>query len=167
VTSSDPGRLAEQAATRIAEVTGVPRHHVVVVLGSGWAPAAAGLGDPVAELAMTQVPGFVARRPRDTAARSRRTTWTASPFWCWPGAPTCTRGLGLRPVVHGIRTARRHGCSRALLTNANGSLRDDLEVGQAVLIRDHLNLTGTSPIEGAHFRRPDRLLVEPVARPGT
>jgi purine-nucleoside phosphorylase len=38
-----------------------------------------------------------------------------------------------------------------VLTNANGSLRDDLEIGQAVLIRDHLNLTGSSPLEGPHF----------------
>ena len=40
-------------------------------------------------------------------------------------------GLGLQPVVHGIRTAAAAGCTYALLTNANGSLRDDLEIGQA------------------------------------
>ena len=60
-------------------------------------------------------------------------------------------GHGLRPVVHGIRTAAAAGCRLALLTNANGSLRDDLDIGQAVLVRDHLNLTGTSPVEGATF----------------
>jgi purine-nucleoside phosphorylase len=38
-----------------------------------------------------------------------------------------------------------------VLTNANGSLRADLEVGQPVLVRDHLNLTATSPVEGARF----------------
>ena len=151
MTSSDPGRLAEQAATRIAEVTGVPRHHVVVVLGSGWAPAAAGLGDPVAELAMSQVPGFVA--PTAEGHRGTITSYDVDGIavLLLAGRTHLYEGLGLRPVVHGIRTAAATGCSRALLTNANGSLRDDLEVGQAVLIRDHLNLTGTSPIEGAHF----------------
>jgi purine-nucleoside phosphorylase len=39
----------------------------------------------------------------------------------------------------------------AVLTNANGSLRDDWEVGRPVLVADHLNLTGTSPLEGARF----------------
>jgi purine-nucleoside phosphorylase len=60
-------------------------------------------------------------------------------------------GHGLRPVVHGIRAAAAAGCDLGLLTNANGSLRADLELGQPVLVRDHLNLTGTSPVEGAHF----------------
>jgi purine-nucleoside phosphorylase len=39
----------------------------------------------------------------------------------------------------------------AVLTNANGSLRPDWEVGQVVLVRDHLNLTATSPLTGASF----------------
>ncbi|MGA8246670.1 MAG: purine-nucleoside phosphorylase, partial [Nocardioides sp.] len=60
-------------------------------------------------------------------------------------------GLGLAPVAHGVRTAAAAGCTTALLTNANGSLRDDWEVGRAVLLRDHLNLTATSPIVGARF----------------
>jgi purine-nucleoside phosphorylase len=38
-----------------------------------------------------------------------------------------------------------------VLTNANGSLRPDFEIGQPVIIRDHINATGVSPIEGAHF----------------
>jgi purine-nucleoside phosphorylase len=43
------------------------------------------------------------------------------------------------------------GCTTAVLTNANGSLRSDWEIGRPVLIRDHLNLTATSPIVGARF----------------
>jgi purine-nucleoside phosphorylase len=39
----------------------------------------------------------------------------------------------------------------AVLTNANGSLRDDVELGEAVLIRDHLNLAMGSPLEGPRF----------------
>ena len=38
-----------------------------------------------------------------------------------------------------------------ILTNASGSLRREWMPGTPVLIRDHINLTGTSPIEGAHF----------------
>ena len=100
---------------------------------------------------MTQVPGFVA--PTAEGHRGTITSYDVDGIavLVLAGRTHLYEGLGLRPVVHGIRTAAATGCSRALLTNANGSLRDDLEVGQAVLIRDHLNLTGTSPIEGAHF----------------
>jgi purine-nucleoside phosphorylase len=36
----------------------------------------------------------------------------------------------------------------AVLTNGAGSLRTDLSIGQPVLISDHLNLTGRSPLTG-------------------
>ncbi|HUO39537.1 MAG TPA: purine-nucleoside phosphorylase, partial [Mycobacterium sp.] len=44
--------VAERAARLIAERTGVPRHDVAVVLGSGWAPAAEKLGRPTATVPM-------------------------------------------------------------------------------------------------------------------
>jgi purine-nucleoside phosphorylase len=38
-----------------------------------------------------------------------------------------------------------------VLTNANGSLRDDAEIGEVLLVRDHLNLALGSPLEGPRF----------------
>jgi purine-nucleoside phosphorylase len=43
------------------------------------------------------------------------------------------------------------GCGTVVLTNAAGCLRPGVAVGQPVLISDHLNLTGTSPLVGANF----------------
>jgi purine-nucleoside phosphorylase len=144
----DPAR---SAAGRLAELTGVPRHRAVAVLGSGWAPAADAFGEPVASLPMTQLPGFVA-----PVAEGHRGTVASYDVG---GVPTLVlfgrthlyEGLGLDPVVHGLRTAAAAGCTTAVLTNANGSLRADWEVGRVVLVRDHLNLTATSPLTGARF----------------
>jgi purine-nucleoside phosphorylase len=151
VTDADPRETAALAAERIAELTGVARHRVVVVLGSGWAPAAAAFGMPLAELSMTDVPGFLA--PRAEGHRGTIASYDVAgvPTLVLSGRTHLYEGHGLRPVVHGIRTAAAAGCTVALLTNANGSLRADLEIGRPVLIRDHLNLTGTSPVEGADF----------------
>jgi purine-nucleoside phosphorylase len=142
---------AETAAARIAELSGVARHRAVVVLGSGWGPAADAFGDPRASFPMTEVPGFLA--PVAEGHRGTIASYDVDgiPTLVLSGRTHLYEGHGLRPVVHGIRTAAATGCTLALLTNANGSLRDDLEIGQAVLVRDHLNLTGTSPVEGAHF----------------
>jgi purine-nucleoside phosphorylase len=60
-------------------------------------------------------------------------------------------GRGVAPVVHVIRTAAAAGCRLAVLTNANGSLRPQWPTGTGVLIVDHLNLTGRSPLVGARF----------------
>jgi len=51
-------------------------------------------------------------------------------------------------VVHGVRTAVAAGCRVVVLTNAAGGIREGYQVGQPVLIRDHLNLTGRSPLGG-------------------
>jgi len=54
-------------------------------------------------------------------------------------------------VVHGVRTAARAGCRAVVLTNGCGGLRESWQPGTPVLISDHINLTATSPIEGANF----------------
>jgi purine-nucleoside phosphorylase len=51
-------------------------------------------------------------------------------------------------VVHGVRTAVAAGCRVVVLTNAAGGIRSGYQVGQPVLIRDHLNLTARSPLAG-------------------
>ena len=53
------GHDAARAAAVIAERTGVDRHDVAVVLGSGWGPAADALGNPTAQIPMADVPGFL------------------------------------------------------------------------------------------------------------
>ncbi len=60
-------------------------------------------------------------------------------------------GRGVAPVVHAVRTAAAAGAKLVILTNAAGGLRPGMRVGQPVLISDHLNLTGRSPLVGATF----------------
>ena len=55
---TDPDAVAQQAAAEIRERTGVDTHDVAVILGSGWAPAAAELGAPTAVLPVSELPGF-------------------------------------------------------------------------------------------------------------
>ncbi len=57
-------------------------------------------------------------------------------------------GHGAHTVVHGVRTAILAGCRAVLLTNACGSINPDYGPGTPVLLRDHLNLTGQSPLAG-------------------
>ncbi len=54
-------------------------------------------------------------------------------------------------MVHGVRTAAATGASTIVLTNGCGGLNAAWAPGTPVLIGDHLNLTATSPLEGATF----------------
>jgi purine-nucleoside phosphorylase len=57
-------------------------------------------------------------------------------------------GHDLDAVVHPVRAAAAAGCRTVVLTNAAGGIDPAYGVGQPVLIRDHLNLTGRSPLSG-------------------
>jgi purine-nucleoside phosphorylase len=65
--------------------------------------------------------------------------------------PISDEGKGIEPVVHGVRTAVKAGCKVVVLTNACGGINRDYSVGQPVIIRDHISMTGVSPLIGANF----------------
>lgn len=132
----------------IASETGVHRHDVAVVLGSGWAPAAAEVGTPVAELAMAALDGFPQPSVSGHAGTIRSVDVEGRPVLVFVGRSHLYEGLGVDAVVHGVRTAIAAGCSEIVLTNAAGGVNPDLVVGGPVLIADHLNLTGHNPLVG-------------------
>lgn len=54
-------------------------------------------------------------------------------------------------VAHGVRTAAAWGATTLVLTNGCGGLNPDWPPGSVVLIKDHINLTGATPLRGATF----------------
>jgi purine-nucleoside phosphorylase len=142
---------ADGAAEVIAERTGVSKHDVAVVIGSGWTQAAEGLGIPTAMIPMAELPGF--KPPTAEGHRGVVLSVQASDkrILVLRGRIHAYEGHDLRHVVHPVRTAAAAGAHTVVLTNAAGALRDDYQVGQPVLISDHLNLTGQSPLVGPQF----------------
>jgi purine-nucleoside phosphorylase len=147
----DPYALAAQAAARLAELTGMASYDAVVVLGSGWGPAAEAFGEPLSTVAMTDVPGFRAPVAPGHPGEIRSCRPGGVSTLVLVGRTHLYEGHGLDAVVHGVRTAAAAGVRLALLTNANGSLRSDWRLGQPVLVADHLSLTAASPLAGPRF----------------
>lgn len=150
--ATDPFAVADAAAAVIRERTGVAAHDVALVLGSGWGQTGDLIGETLATIDNTDVPGFakaaVAGHSGRHALGRHRSTGRAP----WSTARThYYEGHGVRAVVHGIRTAAAAGCRTVVITNGCGGLREEWAPGTPVLIGDHINLTATSPIEGANF----------------
>jgi len=147
----DPAALAAAAAARWAELSGHARHDVALVMGSGWAPAADALGKADVECAVTDLPGFLPPAVAGHAGTVRSLQVGSQRVMVLLGRTHLYEGCGVEAVVHGVRVAAAAGCRSIVLTNAAGGVRDDLAVGQPVLVSDHLNLTGRSPLVGARF----------------
>jgi purine-nucleoside phosphorylase len=150
--AADPMDVARVAAGQIAEATGVERHHVALVLGSGWGPAADLLGRTEAQLPAADVAGFSAPVVAGHGGFVRSVAIGDSDRRALVLPRThLYEGKGVRSVVHGVRTAAAAGCTVMVFTNGCGGLDRSWLPGTPVLIADHLNLTGISPIEGANF----------------
>ncbi len=149
----DPFSNARAAAEVIAERTGAPRHDIALVLGSGWGRTGDLIGTTLAEIDNEDVPGFAkaAVEGHSGSMRSVAIGDTGRRALVFGTRTHYYEGRGVRAVVHPIRTAAAAGCRAVVLTNGCGGLRPEWAPGTPVLIADHLNLTGTSPIEGARF----------------
>ncbi len=60
-------------------------------------------------------------------------------------------GHAPRLVTSGVRWMVEQGIQKLILTNAAGTLNLGFTPGTWMMLNDHLNLTGTSPLEGADF----------------
>jgi purine-nucleoside phosphorylase len=143
--------VAAQASAALAEATGVAKHDVAVVLGSGWRPAADLLGAPAHELAMGELPGFVRPVVAGHGGTLRSVPVGDRHVLVLLGRTHLYEGNGVDAVAHGVRTAAAAGCSTVVLTNAAGGIREGMSVGEPVIVADHLNLTGASPLHGPRF----------------
>jgi purine-nucleoside phosphorylase len=148
---SDAQELADDAATALLARTGADSFDVAVVLGSGWAPAAAELGEPSVVVPMGDLPGFTPPTAAGHGGQVLVVDVGAKRVLVLLGRIHAYEGHDLRHVVHPVRTACAAGVRTVVLTNAAGGLRDGYAVGQPVLISDHLNLTARSPLVGAQF----------------
>jgi purine-nucleoside phosphorylase len=144
-------QLAEHAARLIGERTGVGGHDVAVVLGSGWAPAAGALGRPTATVPAAELPGFAPPVAEGHRGQIVSIRVAANRVLVMLGRIHPYEGHDLADVVRPVRTAAATGVRAVVLTNAAGGLREEYTLGEPVLIRDQLNLTGRSPLVGARF----------------
>lgn len=150
---TDPFDVARAAATVIAERTGAPTHDVALVLGSGWGQTADLIGPTLATVDNADVPGFhaAAVAGHTGSMRSVAIGDTGRRALVYGTRTHYYEGRGVRSVVHAVRTARQAGCSTIVLTNGCGGLNPGWGPGTPVLIRDHINLTAASPLEGPTF----------------
>jgi purine-nucleoside phosphorylase len=138
--------LAAEAAEFLRKRFG-GNHDIVAVLGSGWADAVGvlGTGD---RCAIGEVPGFKKPSALGHGGEAISVSVGSSRVLVLTGRTHLYEGHGTAPVVHGVRTAAALGCRVAVLTNGAGVLREDWTIGEPVMISDHINLTGHSPMTG-------------------
>ena len=146
--TADPFARAEASASVLRDRAGVDGFDVVVVLGSGWQAAADAIGAPELEVPLAELGGFTKPGVKGHAASVRYVRKGQRRVLVYLGRVHMYEGHDPDTVVHGVRTAIAAGCRTVVLTNAAGGINAGYATGDPVLISDHLNLTGRSPLAG-------------------
>ncbi len=169
LTGDHPGFAeARQAAAALQAATGVTRHRIAVVLGSGWGGAAELIGETTHTVPTAELPGFAAPSVPGHNPTVRSVRLSGQSPAAPDGGPAGSDGAGGHALVfgsrthyyehrdagavaHTVRTAAAAGAEVVVLTNGCGSLVPEWAPGSPVLVADHLNLTGATPLVGAEF----------------
>lgn len=123
----------------------VPR--AAVVLGSGLGGFADRVEDAI-EVPYGEIPGWPAATALGHSGTLVLGTFAGVPLAVMKGRAHLYEGHPGERVVFGVRVLGRLGARALVVTNACGGVREDLAPGDLVLISDHLNLQGTSPLVG-------------------
>ncbi|XP_063242937.1 purine nucleoside phosphorylase-like isoform X2 [Bacillus rossius redtenbacheri] len=157
-TDSKPTRYTYEVLTEIAqhllEKTKI-RPKIGIILGTGIGPVADILTDRTV-LPYESIPHF----PRSTTAGHIGElvfgTMEGVPVVCMRGRFHFFEGYPASQCAMPVRVMKLMGATHLIASNAAGSVRRDLTVGNIMIMKDHINmlgLTGHSPLRGPNEER--------------
>lgn len=148
---SDLYSRAENAARSIRARTTVDAK-IAVVLGSGLGGFADEFEDSVS-LPYREIPGFVSSTAEGHVGSLVIGKVAGVPVLAMQGRVHYYEGYTLEEVTFPIRTFKLLGVKTLILTNAAGGIDVQLTQGALMVISDHLNLMGVSPLRGRNDER--------------
>jgi len=154
--ATQPGPLDEfsraEAAAQYIRSRSALRPEVALVLGSGLGDFAENLADAL-RIPYADIPHFPHSTAIGHAGRLVMGRVAETPVAVMQGRVHLYEGHSIKDVAFPIRVFGRLGVRAVILTNAAGGISSDLHPGCLVLIRDHINLQGTSPLIGPNDER--------------
>jgi len=142
---------AEHAA-RLIRSRAKEEPRVAVVLGSGLGAFADELEEAVS-IPYSEIPGFARPTVEGHAGRLVTGRVSGTAVAVMQGRFHFYEGYALEEVTFPIRTLALAGARSLVLTNAAGGLKETYRQGSLVVIEDHLNLLGASPLRGHNDSR--------------
>ena len=123
------------------------RPTIALILGSGLGPIADEIENPLL-IPYADLPGFPEGNVAGHAGRLVAGRFGAVDVLIFQGRAHYYEHGKADIMKPALRALKEVGVETLLLTNAAGSLNKDMGPGSVMLITDHLNLTGVSPLFG-------------------
>ncbi len=144
------GRAADALAARLRERFGAEHLAAAVTMGSGLGGLADEFGDPM-QVSYADLPGWPSTSVVGHAGHAVLGTLDGAPAIGLSGRVHLYEGGSPDRTGFYVRVLARVGCPVLFLSNAAGAITDGFHPGELMLITDHINLTGRSPLIGPVF----------------
>jgi purine-nucleoside phosphorylase len=143
---------AVERAASVVRASFSARPDVAIVLGTGLGRLAGEI-DVSAAIDYRDIPGFPISTVESHAGRLLCGRLSGKTVVAMQGRFHRYEGYSLRQVTFPIRVLRALGADTLLVSNASGGLNPLWSVGDLMLIADHINLQGDSPLIGPNDDR--------------
>lgn len=147
-----PYEKAEEAARFITSRTTGRSSRLAIVLGSGLSGVADAIDDRL-EIPYSEIPYFLTPTVAGHDGRLVIGSCGGVAVAIMKGRFHFYEGYSLEEITLPVRTFAVMGIRSLVLTNAAGSLSPQMAPGSLMLITDHLNLMGGSPLRGPNDDR--------------
>ena len=141
----------EQAAVVVRSRIETPPD-VAIILGTGLGGLAQKIESPVI-IDYGDIPGFPLSTVESHAGRLISGRLSERPILAMQGRFHRYEGYSLRQATFPVRVLRHLGAHTLIVSNACGGMRPDWNAGDLMLIADHINLLGDSPLVGPNDDR--------------
>lgn len=138
------------AAAEFIRSQGISHIDVCVVLGTGLS-GVADLFDSFTSISYADIPGFPQSTVGSHKGMMRFVKQGNMTILFLQGRFHVYEGYSVQDVVIPVRTARLLGATTFFVTNACGGVGEHLNVGDIMLITDHINLSGDNPLIGKNI----------------
>ena len=137
----------QTAAKRILDGAGARSPKVGMILGSGLSAVADAIDNP-STLPYAELQGFPDAKVSGHAGQLVLGELAGIPVACLQGRRHAYEGHVLADLAIPVRALKAAGCETLLITCAAGSLRAEMPPGSLMMLTDHINWPGLSPLIG-------------------
>lgn len=152
ITVENLREAAHVVATRL-NLAQKPQAKVAIILGSGLGPFAEQIkkNPHASSLPFSEIPHFATSTVEGHKGEIVYSVINDHPVLALNGRIHLYEGLHPQQVAVPTRVFGLLGVETLIITNAAGAIGDDYEPGQLMVLSDHINLTGTSPLVGKNY----------------
>ena len=139
----------EKAAASLRPRLPREAYPIGLILGSGLGALGEKLADRV-EIPYADIPGFAVSGAPGHKGMLLAGELAGRPVLCMQGRLHRYEGHNFAQITFPIRVLRLLGVQTLLVTNAAGGINTGYNIGDIMVIADHINLMGGNPLAGLH-----------------